>query len=248
VFGAGTEAGGKTRLHALLPGGEHLSSIYDYQQLAAKRAGLALELGVHATAEDVLSLAPDHVVLATGSQMSWPDSLPRALQADGAIPSLRELVPMLQGLEERQGGTAVVFDMDHTEGTYGAAEWLLRWFDAVVVATPRDSIAHDVPLVTRLGIQRRFNQKRIRVVPFVELDPASAWEDGSVGLRNIYNADVHTVDGVALVTYSTPRVPVVDLWKPLRQRGIEVTRIGDSLIPRTALAATSEGHALGNVL
>ena len=245
VFGAGAEAGGKTRLHALLPGGEHLSSIYDYQQLAAKRAGLALELGVRATPDDILSLAPDQVVLATGSEMSWPQSLPRALQADGAIPSLRELVPMLQDLEERQGGTAIVFDMDHTEATYGACEWLLRWFDSVVVATPRDSIAHDVPLVTRLGIQRRFNQKRIRIVPFVELDPGSAWEDGAVGLRNIYNADIETIEGVALVSYSTPRVPALDLWQPLRERGLPVSRIGDSLIPRTALAATSEGYALG---
>lgn len=248
VFGAGAEAGGKTRLHALLPGGEHLSSIYDYQQLAAKRARLSLELGVRATAEDVLALSPDHVVLATGSEMGWPDSLPKALQADGAILSLREIVPMLQGLEERQGGTAVLFDMDHTEGTYGAAEWLLRWFDSVVVATPRDSIAHDVPLVTRLGIQRRFNQKRIRIVPFVELDPGSRWEDGEVGLRNIYNADVETVEGVALVSYSTPRVPNVELWQPLRAQGVTVTRIGDSLIPRSVLAATSEGHALGNAL
>lgn len=248
VLGSGSEPGGKTRLHALLPGGEHLSSIYDYQQLAAKRAGVRLELGVQATVDDVLALRPDHVVLATGSRMSWPESLPSALEADGAILSLRELVPMLAGLGERQGGTAVVFDMDHTEGTYGAAEWLLRWFDAVVLATPRASIAHDVPLVTRLGIERRFNQKRIRIVPFVELDPASDWEHGEVGLRNVYNGDVQCVSDVALVCYSTPRRPSTALWEPLRARGLAVTRIGDSLMPRTVLAATAEGHALGNAL
>ncbi len=248
VFGRGSEPGGKTRLHALLPGGEHLSSIYDYQQLAAKRAGVRLELGVQATVEDVLALDPDHVVLATGSQMSWPESLPASLQDDGAILSLRELVPMLAGLGERQGGTAVIFDMDHTEGTYGAAEWLLRWFDSVVLATPRASIAHDVPLVTRLGIERRFNQKRIRVVPFVELDPASVWERGEVGLRNVYNGDVLTVPEVALVSYSTPRRPSLALWRPLRGHGLPVSRVGDSLIPRTVLAATAEGHALGNAL
>ncbi len=248
VFGSGAEPGGKTRLHALLPGGEHLSSIYDYQQLAARRAGVNLELGVQASLDDVLSLQPDHVVLATGSQMSWPESLPPSLQADGAILSLRELVPALHGLTERQGGTALLFDMDHTEGTYGAAEWLLRWFDAVVVATPRASIALDVPLVTRLGIERRFNQKRIRIVPFVELDPASAWEQGEVGVRNVYNGDVMIVPQVALVAYSTPRRPALALWEPLRAHGLAVSRIGDSLIPRTALAATAEGHALGNAL
>ena len=40
VFGASEEPGGGTRLHALLPGGEGLSSVYDYQYLAARRFGL----------------------------------------------------------------------------------------------------------------------------------------------------------------------------------------------------------------
>ena len=40
VFGSSPETGGKTRLLASLPGGESLSSIYDYQRLAAKRAGV----------------------------------------------------------------------------------------------------------------------------------------------------------------------------------------------------------------
>jgi 2,4-dienoyl-CoA reductase-like NADH-dependent reductase (Old Yellow Enzyme family) len=248
VFGASGEMGGKTRMHALLPGGEHLSSIYDYQALAAGRTKLKLELGLRATVDDVLALSPDQIVLATGSEMSWPESLPAALQSDGAIPSLREAVPMLADLHERQPGVALLFDMDHTEATYGAAEWLLHRFEQVIVATPRATIAHDMPLVTQLGVMRRFNQKRIGIVPFVELDAGSVWEDGRVGLRNIYNGDITWIDNVALVTYATPRRPVLDLWQALRSRGASVTRIGDCLIPRTALAATAEGHALGNRL
>ena len=46
VYGRSSEVGGKTRLHALLPGGEALSSIYDYQHAAARReaAGVLVEL------------------------------------------------------------------------------------------------------------------------------------------------------------------------------------------------------------
>ena len=37
------------------------------------------------------------------------------------------------GMRARQSGTAVVFDMDHTDGTYAAAEFLRAHFDRVVL-------------------------------------------------------------------------------------------------------------------
>jgi hypothetical protein len=60
------------------------------------------------------------------------------------------------GFTQRQAGTAVLYDMDATEGTYASAEFLRSRFDRVVIVTPRDRIAEDVPLVNRLGILRRF--------------------------------------------------------------------------------------------
>jgi len=248
VFCASSEPGGKTRMHAALPGGEHLSSIYDYQQLAARRTPLRLETGLLAGVDDVLALQPDRVVLATGSTMNWPASLPMELREAGIIPSLREALEMLAGVSAAQGGRAVLFDMDHTEATYCAAEYLQRLFDEVIVVTPRATIAQDVPLVTQLGIFRRFNQKRIRIVPFSEIDSGSDWEAGEVLLRNVHNGDRQVVTDVALVTYSTPRTPNLALWVPLRAAGIEVSRVGDCLTPRTALAATAEGHATGVAL
>jgi 2,4-dienoyl-CoA reductase-like NADH-dependent reductase (Old Yellow Enzyme family) len=67
LFGASVEPGGSTRLHSRLPGGESLSSVYDYQQVMARRAGVRFELGVRASAQDVIALRPDTVLLATGS-------------------------------------------------------------------------------------------------------------------------------------------------------------------------------------
>ncbi len=248
VFSESGETGGKTRLHALLPGGEHLSSVYDYQQLAARRGGARLELGVRASLEDIVALAPDDVVLATGSTMNWPESLPRTLADDGAILDLRAAVSALRELAEHQGGTAVLFDMDSTEGTYNAAEWLATKFDRVIITTPRDRVADDVPLVTRLGVARRLSQKRIQVYPLTEIAGDSAFEDGQVSLRNVYNGDRSTITDVALITYSTPRRPRLELLAPLSARSMRVHVIGDARLPRTVLAATSEGHALGNDL
>ena len=69
-----------------------------------------------------------------------------------------------------------------------------------------------------------------------------------MSLRNVYNGDRTTIDDVALVTYATPRSPNVELQTSLATVGLTVHVIGDAHLPRTVLAATSEGHALGNSL
>src|SRR5258706_4658414 len=128
VFGRSGEIGGTTRLRALLPGGEALSSVYDYQHAAAQRAGARFELGITASAADIIALKPDAVVLACGAQMTKPLWLPQDLSEAGIVPDLRDAMAGLLGITARQAGTAVVFDMDHTDGTYAAAEFLRARF------------------------------------------------------------------------------------------------------------------------
>jgi pyruvate/2-oxoglutarate dehydrogenase complex dihydrolipoamide dehydrogenase (E3) component len=59
-----------------LPGGEGLSSIYDYQALARKKARVRLELGVRATPDDVRSARARRVIVACGARMAWPRGFP----------------------------------------------------------------------------------------------------------------------------------------------------------------------------
>lgn len=164
------------------------------------------------------------------------------------MPDLRAAMVDLAGLTARQGGTAVLFDMDHTEGTYASAQVLRRLYDRVVVVTPRDRIAEDVPLVTRLGILRRFASLGIEVLPLSEPSPASRLEDGVVSVRNVYTGDERELGEVALLTYATPRFADDALATPLAAAGVELHLVGDCRAPRTVMAATSEGHAAGHAL
>jgi hypothetical protein len=248
VLGASADVGGKTRLHARLPGGENLSSIYDYQYAAAKRAGVRFELGQRATAEDVLALAPDVVVLATGSTPAWPRMLPREWADEGLVPDVRTLMHDIADLREPQGGTAVLFDMDHTEGTYAAVEVLKRLYDRTVVVTPRDRIAEDTPLVTRMGILRRFARLGIEVLPLHEPSAASRFEDATFVASHVYTGAQSAVEDVAVFTYSTPRRADDSLAAPLRAAGLAVRVVGDAWAPRTVSAATADGHAAGHAV
>ena len=248
VFSASGEIGGKTRLHALLPGGEALSSIYDYQHAAALRAGARIEAGITATAADVLALQPDVVVLATGSRMIAPPWLPGDIRDTGLVPDLREALPPLLQHRARQPGTAVIYDMDHTEGTYAAAELLHTLFEHVVLITPRESIAQDVALVARQGILRRMHQKHIELIVNAEPQWSDRFEDGVLETVNVYNGDSGTISNVNFLAYATPRAPDNALAAPLRAAGIDVRLVGDCVVARNVLAATREGHAAGNAL
>lgn len=245
VLAASSDVGGKTRLHSLLPGGESLSSVYDWQYVSAKRAGVKFEFGVHASASDVLALAPDVVVVGTGSTMAWPETMPEAWRELGAVPDLRDVARDFVTVREPQPGTAVVFDMDHTEGTYATAVLLKRLYDRVVLVTPRERVAADVPLVTALGAWRRLAQHGIEVVAFSEIAPESALEDGVVACANVYTGARTEIADVALLTYSTPRRPNDALARSLAGAAFPIHLVGDCYAPRTLLAATGDGHRVG---
>lgn len=244
IIGKSREMGGKTRLHAELPGGENLSSIYDYQALTAKRHGVKFDLGVEADLDLIKSYNPHIVILATGSRMSWPAFLPADYKAEGFFPDLRELVADFVARRAPQAGKLVIYDHDHTEMTYGAALFFADLFEEVILVTPRERIATDVSLVTRQSLYSKLYKKRVRIITSSEPLSTSAFEDGKITIANIYNGDETEIEDISVVTYATPRVPNDALLSELNIAGIEAHAIGDCYAPRSVLAATREGHAL----
>jgi hypothetical protein len=246
VVGRSAAIGGAARWRASLPGGETITSIYDYQLVAAQRSSVRLELGVIATADKVMALRPDSVILATGATMIRPDWL--AGDADGLVPDLRTAIPPLVGRTEPQDGTAVIFDMDHSEATYAAAEFLRARFVRVVLVTPRDTIAADVQMVTRQGILRRMAEQRIEIVTLSLPVLTAAIEDGVLEYANVYTGKVGRVSDVAFLAYATPRAPNDLLADELGRLGVPVRLVGDCMAPQDLLAATATGHAAGEMV
>ena len=248
VFGAGPSYGGKLALLSRLPGSEQVSSVYDYQIVKGTQAGVRYEYGVMASEADILSLQPDTVVLATGGTQNWPAMLPVDWRDEGFVPDLRTTAAMLLDGFPRQPGTALLFDSDHTAGTYASAELMTQIFDRVVIATPRPNIGADEALVVTQVIDRRMAMLGVEVIPLVEPLGDSALIDGIVTLKNVYSGRTRDIGDVALFTYSTPRVPNDALAPLLRGAGLEVRLVGDCYAPRYLLMATAEGHAAGNAI
>jgi 2,4-dienoyl-CoA reductase-like NADH-dependent reductase (Old Yellow Enzyme family) len=246
VFSRSSDIGGKARLRAQLPGGEALSSVYDYQHTAALRAGVRFELGADATAAGILALKPDTVILATGATMVAPRWLPT--HAREWVTDLRAALQPLQTLRVKQAGTAVIYDMDQSEGTYAGAERLRQLFERVVIVTPRDAIAEETSMVTHQAINRRLSAQHIEVMTLCEPCWSDDIEDGNLEITQVYTRTKTVIRDVAFFAYSTPRAPDIALVTPLRSAAIDVRLIGDCMAPRNVMAATSEGHAAGHAV
>jgi 2,4-dienoyl-CoA reductase-like NADH-dependent reductase (Old Yellow Enzyme family)/thioredoxin reductase len=242
VLSQSDEVGGKTRIHAALPGGENLSSIYDYQLLMAQRYGVSFTFNVIADVQTVVDTQPDEVILATGSSMTWPSFLPVEYQGEGFFLDLRSLMFDLATITQKQTGKVVIYDQDHTEMTYNAAQRLAEIFEQVVIVTSRERIASDVSLIARQGIYKRLSQLHVQIITLSEPLNCSAFEDGQLTLRNIYNGSETVIDNIAVLTYSTSRVPNDSLLKELQQHGYSVRTVGDAYAPRSVLSATREGY------
>ncbi len=245
LYGAADEPGGKTRLHAELPGGEHLSSIYDYQQLACRQHGVRLKMGTPVDATLAATLQADTVILATGSTPSVPAFLPPEYAEEGLVLNLRSLLVSLRGRTTKEAGRLVLFDQDHTEMTYGAALKLLDFFARVTIVTPRERLAGDVSLLNRQSIYQQLHDRRVDLLTNVELRSLDGLEDGTLTLFNVYNGDPQPLGDVVALTYATPRVPDDGLRPVFEAAGREVHLVGDCYAPRSVLAATSQGYAVG---
>ncbi len=245
----GQTAGGKAQLLSRLPVSESLSSIADYQVMQLQKLGVTLRLEAMARIEEISALQPQAVVLATGATMVWPKCLPVRLRQEGWVRDLRETVLGVLDIRELQRGTAVLWDMDQTEGTYAAAELLKDKFARVVILCAREAVAQDVALVVRQRIQRRFVERGIEVITQVEPVWTDAMEqEGRLAYRSVFGGALRHLDQVALLTYATPRRPNLDLLPALQSLGVEVHRIGDAQWAREPMSATAEGYALGMAL
>jgi len=245
VYGAGAEIGGKTRLHAELPGGEHLSSIYDFQLLEAKRHGVKFELGMSIGAADVANVPADAFILATGSTMNIPDFLPKEFVTEGFVLDLRALMESLRDRKIMEDGRIVLFDQDHTEMTYAAAIRLAQLFRHVTIVTPRERLAADVLLLNRQSIYQQLFDRRIEIITNAEPLNADSLDEGRLQLRNVYNNDVMELDELAALTYSTSRTPNDSLAVILAGAGREAVLAGDCYAPRSVLTATRQGYQVG---
>ncbi|MFC7556767.1 hypothetical protein ACFQU7_38005, partial [Pseudoroseomonas wenyumeiae] len=187
-----------------------------------------------ASPDSILALRPDTVILATGAAMVRP----AGLSDSRASLDLRALL----AAPPPGGALAVLYDHDHTPATYAAAEWLAARYSRLLLVTPRDSIAQDVPLLSAQGVHRRLARLGIEILTCRTL---LRHEARRLRLTHLLTGAEEVIEDLDLLTWSTPRQPRQALLAPLQAAGLAVHLAGDALAPRLMLSAIREGTEIG---
>jgi 2,4-dienoyl-CoA reductase-like NADH-dependent reductase (Old Yellow Enzyme family) len=233
--------GGKIALAAALPGRGELAALADWRALECARRGVDVRLGIAATADEVLALRPDVVVVATGgvatkhgSSKFHPMPIPGADQpwvVDHET-ALRDPASL--------GRRIVVLDaVGHIEAI-GLGELLASRGAEVTIATPlaspialdAETLAMALPRAVRAGCRWRPSTALVRI------------GDHEVELACVLGGPRETLRDVDAVVIRTHGLPDDALHRALRDR-VPCERIGDALAVRTVDRAIHEGHLAG---
>jgi 2,4-dienoyl-CoA reductase-like NADH-dependent reductase (Old Yellow Enzyme family) len=232
LFGTSPQVGGKLRWEAGLPGRAEYLPVIAWMERQARGAGVKTELGRAATADDIVAIKPDVVVVATGAHQRRPEHF----VGDGI--SARAWEP--RSNSGRVEATAILFDMDHSAATYAVADALARDYRRLVLLTPRQQIARNVNYCSAIGIHRRLYEANAEIV--LSAEPVS-FRDGRLTWHNVFTGRAQDVDEVGVFVWSTPRVADDAVARKLHDMGVDARLIGDCMAPRNLLCAIHEGEA-----
>ena len=211
VLHRGREIGGRAALAAHLPGGDGLQGVYDFDAAAAKEAGARVELGVNAQVEDIIALAPDNVVLATGAEVRGPLDAAGDPLDDSVAPCLGECLRTAFRHATRLGGYLVLIDGEDSIWCYRAAQYLATKFDRVTVLSSAMEPAAGAPLVVRQGLLERLENGNITVHLGCDADPnVDELVTGLFGFFDRVTGARHTIDGIDALTHASP--PTAPAW------------------------------------
>ncbi len=236
-----SQLGGKIRLAERLPGRQELADFADWRAGECERRGVEIQLGVEATAESILALEPDAVIVATGGRATKDGS---AKWHPMPIPGSEQdfVLDHEQALREAEslGARVVILDaVGHIEGI-GLGELLARMGKEVSLAMPlptpmsldAETMAAALPRAVRAGV--RFHPTTI----------LASIGDHEATLVDALSGKPHTlpVDHVVIRTHGLPDDA---LYLELKGRVQELVRVGDAVAVRLADRAIFDGHMAG---
>ncbi len=238
LFERERELGGQLLLAALAPQRGTLALWPRWAAQELHRTGVEVRLGVQAGVEDVVALAPDAVLLASGSRASLGDIelAPGATALSGRDVLAGIAVP---------AGRVLVVDRDWEWQAPTVAEHLAEAGHEVIVSTEKLHLGVRIPASSLTTMLARMDQRGIEIHPQLR---AVSFRNGVVHLRHSFSGSPRAIDGIAAIVVAGESVAEDSLLQPLRDACAQVHAIGDCVAPRQLVDAVYGGHAVAREL
>jgi 2,4-dienoyl-CoA reductase-like NADH-dependent reductase (Old Yellow Enzyme family)/thioredoxin reductase len=236
------EFGGQLRLARRAPYRARIGAIVDWLEREVTRLGVDVRRSTEASVASVLALAPDTVIVATGSR-------PRLDGVQTGCEPMRVVEPArlvssweVLGSDEPFAGSAVVIDDTGLYEPAAAAERLME--DGVAVTYVTRLSAFLAPMAAQFEpapALRRFRRHDFQLHTRCR---AAEVRRGEVDLRHIDGGEPFTAPADLVVFVSANRSETA-LPDALGDLGAEVAVVGDALSPRGLRTAIGEGFRAG---
>ncbi len=238
---ASGEAGGQVRLAAQNPRRKEMIGIVDWRLAELERLGARVRYGVWAEKDDVLALAPDAVVIATGG---LPQNPP--LEAgDELVTSSWDIIAGAV----KPAGSVLLYDDNGGHQGMTAAELIARAGSALELVSPERFFAPEMGGMNHVPYMRTFHEKGVRVTINTRLKAVRRDGNALVAVLGSDFAPGHTEERrVEQVVVEHGTQPLDELYlalKPLASNGgaIDYGALAEGRLPFPA-RGPSDGFLL----
>ncbi|CAB4929036.1 unannotated protein [freshwater metagenome] len=246
IWEKGDKLGGKLHHAAQMPGRQRWADLVTDLSAAVERAGVTVQFGTEATADNIREFGADMTVIATGGH--FDHSTFSVLRPDrNAIPGAdpAKILDPVQVLEhpELVGDNVVIIDDFNEPPSYGTALNLASQGKKVtrVTMNPGTLAAGYNVYDGYGGVYASLGQSG--VVHHTETTVNEITDEG-VSITQIWTHETQTVPADTVIV-TMLRKPNDELYFELKNAGIPVRRIGDAVAPRRVDEAIYEGFELG---
>ena len=228
-------AGGQVRLAATVPNRAEFGDLVRNQLHECGRLGVEIEYGARATAEVVARRRADTVVIATGAVAARP------WWAPGDADWIVDVRAVLDGTAHPTGSVLVLDELGFHHAT-SVAEVLADRGCEVEVVSPGMVVGQDLGIT--LDLENWWIRAEAKgITQSTELVPMGV-EGHTLNLQHHPTGRMQTREPDWIVL-AVPADPADALYHELRERGMDVQRVGDALAPRRAHAAVIDGERVG---
>lgn len=231
LFEKSDELGGKAGRASSCGGHTDFPRISVWLAAEMARHGVEVRLRQVATVEEIVALAPDHVIVATGATPVVPE-----VRADGTVTTHAELSSVGDDLN---GMAFVVVDEDGHYWAAQVAEEIAGRGAHVVVMTRFFEVFRELPVVSRIAALAKLDRAGAEMLPMHEIVSLTA---GGVDAKHYDSRRDRRIGSVDGVLWVGPQEPQGDIALRLRQAlEVPVRVIGDAVAPRRLRHAVTEG-------
>ena len=230
------QVGGQVHLAAKSPMRHLFIRIAEFYQRQADKGEFDIRFGSSATVETIRSLAPDAVVIATGSSQ-------RRVDISGGKETWTVTDVLTRDLHSIK--KVLVVDLNGTMEALMVSDYLSDQGITVEFITPDSRVAAAVEGMTREEMLNRLHDRGIR---FNEEENLVHWDNQGGLIRHNRFIEERTVDDIDAVIISAGATASNGLALDLRGLVPEIHTIGDANTPRTVHEATLQGGIVGRLL